>query len=278
MTSTPAGDDWRARLEAAHARLERRGDPDWRPSPDRYQSRLESFRGTRGDDGVVDLLVGHLRPEDSVLDVGAGAGRFSIPFARRVREVVALEPADSMAGALVEDARAAGVTNIRLLRATWEEAPISLRADVSFSAHLAYAQSRIEDFLLFLERAARRWAAVVLFGGPAQSRVDPIWRAVHGETRLLNPGLPELMAVLWSLDRYPDVTMIDVPGRPVGTPERALQSLRRRLHVVSDSAADERLQRAMDTLLVDWGDGQLGPADHRPLKLALVRWPVPGRP
>ncbi len=272
VTSTPAGDEWRAGLEAAHAQLERLGDLDWSPPADRYQGRVESFRGGRRDDGVVDLLAGHLRPDDSLVDVGAGAGRFSIPFAWRTREVVALEPADSMAGALVEDARAAGATNIRLLRSTWEEAPAGLLADVSFSAHVVYGVSRIEDFLLFLERAARRWAAVVLFGGPPQSRIDAIWRAVHGEARLLNPGLPQLMAVLWSLDRYPDVTMLDVPGWPLGDADRALRGLRRRMRVVPGSAADDRLQGAMGGLLVDWGNGQLGPADKRPMKLAVVRW------
>jgi hypothetical protein len=99
-----------------------------------------------------------------------------------------------------------------------------------------------------------------------------VWRAVYGEDRLSNPGLPQLLAVLWSLERYPDVTRLDVPLCPLGKPERARRSLRRRLHVVPGSDADQRLEAAMNALLVDWGDGQLGPADKRPMKLAIVRW------
>jgi hypothetical protein len=37
--------------------------------------------------------------------------------------------------------------------------------DASFSAPVVYSLARIEDFLLFLERVASRWAAVVLFVG-----------------------------------------------------------------------------------------------------------------
>src|SRR6266516_2548755 len=273
VTSTEAGDQWRATLDAARAQLERLGDPDWKSPADRYQARVDSFRGSaRNDDGVVDLLAGYLQPEDRVLDVGAGAGRFSVPFARRVREVVALEPSASMADALVADARSAGVANIRLVPTTWEEAPGDLSVEASFSAHVVYSLPRIEDFLLFLDNAARRWVAVVLFGGPSQSRVNPIWQAVYGEARLPNPGLPQLLAVLWSLERYPDVSMLDVPAWPLGKPDRARHNLRRRLHVVPGSAADERLEAAMETLLVDWSDGQRGPADRRSFKLAVVRW------
>jgi hypothetical protein len=145
-----------------------------------------------------------------------------------------------------------------LLPLPWEEAPAELSVDVFFSAHVVYSLARIEDFLLFLERVAQRWAAVVLFGGPAESRVNGVWQAVYAEVRLSNPGLQQLLPVLWSLDRYPDVTMLDVPPWPLGKPERARRSLRRRLHVVPGSDADKRLEAAMNTLLLDWGMASSG--------------------
>jgi SAM-dependent methyltransferase len=224
----------------------------------------------------VGVLANHLRADDRLLDVGAGAGRFSIPLAQRIREVLALEPSPSMSAALLADARAAGMSNITLVPSTWEEAPADLSADVAFSAHVVYSLPRIEEFLQFLERVARRWVAVALFGGPAQSRLQAIWKAVYGEDRLSNPGLPELLAVLWSLERYPDVTMLDVPAWPLGDAERARRALRRRLHVMPGTPADDRLQSAMQTFVVDWGDGQLGPLDRRPRKLVQVGGKEPG--
>ena len=41
------------------------------------------------------------------------------------------------------------------------------------------------------------------------------------------------------------------------------------------SAADARLEAAMGELLTDWGDGVLGPADRRPVKLGVVHWRPP---
>ena len=42
------------------------------------------------------------RPDDAWLDVGAGAGRYALPLALRVREVVAVEPSEGMRTALAE--------------------------------------------------------------------------------------------------------------------------------------------------------------------------------
>jgi hypothetical protein len=75
--------------------------------------------------------------------------------------------------------------------------------------------------------------------------------------------------VLWLLDRYPDVTMLDVPARPLGLwavgplgrwavgplgdVVRAQRSLQRRLHIVPGSPADSRFENAMETLRrSDW--------------------------
>ena len=46
------------------------------------------------------------------LDVGAGGGRYALPLALAVREVVAIDPSPSMLGALSEDAAADGIENI----------------------------------------------------------------------------------------------------------------------------------------------------------------------
>ena len=56
----------------------------------------------RTDDPVLNALLGHVQPSDVWLDVGAGAGRFALPIARRAREVIALDPSPGMLAALRE--------------------------------------------------------------------------------------------------------------------------------------------------------------------------------
>jgi hypothetical protein len=52
------------------------------------------------------------------------------------------------------------MTNVTLVPSTWEYAPADLSVDVAFSVHGVYSLPRIEEFLQFLERVARRWVAV----------------------------------------------------------------------------------------------------------------------
>jgi hypothetical protein len=176
-----------------------------------------------------------------------------------------------MADVLESDARAAGLANLRVIRGRWQDAS-GLRADGVFAAHVVYALADIEAFVMQLQCIARRWCGLILFGEPPQSRLFNFWPAVFGEPRLPNPALAQLLEVLWSLKIYPDVNMLDVPVWPLGTPERARNGLRRRLHVVPGSEADARLESAMRELLVDWGDGVLGPQQREPLQLAVVHW------
>ena len=59
-----------------------------------------------------------MQPSDTVLDVGAGAGRYAVPAATRAREVIALEPSKGMGEALLREAEKRNVSNIRLIRVT----------------------------------------------------------------------------------------------------------------------------------------------------------------
>ena len=80
------------------------------------------------------------------LDIGAGAGRYALPLARHVREVVAIEPSPGMAAALAEIAAEHGITNVRQLAARWPMEG-SLSGDVALMAHVGYDVERIGAFL-----------------------------------------------------------------------------------------------------------------------------------
>src|SRR3954454_24364021 len=125
--TTAAGRRWQAMVEAHQAQTQRLRDPAWDAGSDFRPSFVESFRAGRGrwdDAAVVDALRPHLSPDDTFVDVGAGAGRLALPLppdarlvevgagagrlalplAEIVREVVAVEPSPVMGAALTEDA------------------------------------------------------------------------------------------------------------------------------------------------------------------------------
>ena len=72
-----------------------------------------------GTGRVLELLS--FGPEDTVLDIGCGSGRMSIPMARKVKEVTAIDSSSEMIRICKENAAAAGVTNVNALQLDWEK-------------------------------------------------------------------------------------------------------------------------------------------------------------
>ena len=261
-------------VRAHQEQSQRLRDPDWHAGQDYAPPSVDSFRADRereDDARVLEVLRSLTQPEDVVVDVGAGAGRFAVPLARRVRQVVAVEPSEAMRTVLARDVQRAGLTNVQVVPHRWDEV-WDVRGDVVFAAHVVYPMADIEPFVRRLDAAARRWAAVLVFEAPPLSWLFPFWPAVHGETRLPPPHLPQLIDVVSELGFEPfTVERIDVEPFELGPADLARTKLRRRLYVAPGSATDERLGRAMAELLDDRA-GLLVPHTEQPIRVGIVRW------
>src|SRR4029079_18696050 len=138
------------------------------------------------------------------LDVGAGAGRFALPIARRLDPsgggVIALDPARSMLEFLAEMAENYAIRNVRVIEARWPPAEsralADLESDVALIAHVGYDIEAIGPFLDALEAAADRLCVAVLMTRAPASAADPFWPPVHGEDRIALPALPDLLELL----------------------------------------------------------------------------------
>jgi SAM-dependent methyltransferase len=185
----------RQQMDAAYARLNR-------SSADYWARRVQRFRrsNTLIDENMplVQRVRALLPPGGTVLDVGAGTGRFALPIARFAGRVTALEPAEAMLAALEESARAAGLSNIETVQSGWLEAEAGVPpADVVLCAHVLYPHAEIDRWIATLDAHARH--AVVI--ETVVRWVDPdalneLWRRFHGDERVGQPGLAELYAVL----------------------------------------------------------------------------------
>ena len=200
---------WAARVRANAEQVERfREVPD---PPDFYAPVSDLFRADprRDDEPTLDQLRALARPDDTWLDIGAGAGRYALPLALVVREVVAVEPSAGMVQALRDGMVEHGIANLRIVQGGWPpEAPTTgapiadpPRADVALIAHLGYDIEQLGPFLNAMEAAAERLCVAVLMERQPSSIADPFWPIVHGEERIPLPALPEFLTVLTARDR-----------------------------------------------------------------------------
>src|SRR5690348_6331287 len=109
------------------------------------------------------ILDENLRPEDEVLEIGAGTGFYSFEIARRCRQLVALERAPGMARILKGRIARASVTNIRVLECDF----FAYRREAAFDVVMAIGVlDGIEDWQPFLDRCVSLAKRIVIVTVP----------------------------------------------------------------------------------------------------------------
>ncbi len=263
---------WNRQVKAHHAQSIR-AQAGQQPSADFWQPFAPSFQADprRTDDAVLNRLLREVTPPTTVLDVGGGGGRYALPLALRCRHVTVVEPSASMVEVLRQGAQEAGIRNITVIQATWEEADVA-PADLVLCAHVLYGVDDVEPFVRKLHSHARDRVLILIYMDFPQVHLALLWKPVHGEDRINLPALRELLPVLWQMDIYPDLEMMGTRGSyEYDTWEDAQQEFHRRLYVNPDTDADRHLQQAMHDLLQPTPDGFLLRC-AQPRRLGLLSW------
>ncbi len=266
---------WGARVRAHHEQTARvRETPE---GGDFYApvSRLFIADPRRTDDDVLDHLLPLAQPDDAWLDIGAGAGRYALPLALRVREVVALDPSPGMLAALTEQAAEHGIANVRTVEARW---PVDAAVgppptgDAALIANLGYDVEAIGPFLDALEAAAGRLCVAILADGPPAAAAHPFWPLVHGEERIELPALDDFVGLLRARGRHPLDRRLPRPTRGFGSRDEMVRWLRNQLFVEAGSAKDGVLARELDSRLEDRPDGTVGLTTQVDMATGIVTW------
>lgn len=233
---------------------------------------------TRTDDPVLDVLLDLVRPGETWLDIGAGAGRFALPIARVLDpsggSVVALDSSASMLEGLREIADDYAIENVRTIEARWPPADVSatnVEADVVLIAHVGYDIEEIGPFVDAMEAAARRLCVAVLMERQPSSIADVCWPPVHREPRVPLPALPDFVAILEARGRIPAVTMLERVPRRFESRDELVNFLRRQLWVADGGEKERRFREALATLVVE-EDGRFGLVDQRTLPIGVATW------
>ena len=148
----------------------------------------------------------------SVLDVGAGRGRASLPMASLGHDLIAVEPDAGMADGFEEEAARLGIS-ARLVRGRWPDVAGEIpRTDVVVSANVVYDVADIAPFLAALNDTARWGVVIELTELHPRVATAPLFRAVHGVDRPSGPSADDLVDVIGEeLGIRPDVERWERP-------------------------------------------------------------------
>jgi SAM-dependent methyltransferase len=230
--------------------------------------RAHDLRKTARPDGLLDHVLTHAGAEETALDIGAGTGRWTVPLARTVRRVTALEPMPEMARMLRANLARADADNVDIVAAGWEDAGVGPH-DIVVAAHSMYMSPDLADFARFMERHARRFCFMEMRLPPANGIVGELSLRIHGSTHD-SPNAVVAYNALYALGI--DVNVLveeDAKYRIDATFEDAMERARSQLRLDDTMEYDDLIRRTLEERLTPAGDGWRWPDGKRS---ALLWW------
>jgi SAM-dependent methyltransferase len=196
------GIDWAERWQSLLAQRSTAGRAD----SSYWDRRAPTFaRSTRARaDEFLDVVGPHLSPQKTLIDVGAGAGRHSLPLAERLEWVTAVEPSEGMR-ALIPPRE-----NMTVVASTWEDAAVA-PADFVICCHVMYGVEDPVPFVAKMERSARERVFIMLREAPLLHPATVVRERMLGGEEPPMPRFSDLFMLLMQMGISPDVTFVRYP-------------------------------------------------------------------
>jgi SAM-dependent methyltransferase len=255
-------------MDAAYARL-------GRTSADFWERRASGFHRSTKDTITSDPFYLRLRdivtPQTSVLDVGAGTGRFSLALAPQAEHITAVEPSAAMMDFLRRDAADKGLSNISYVQATWQEAPDNLQADIVICSHVLYPIREIEPFLVKLQKATRQDCYCYLRATHIDALTADLWQHFHHDERRIPPSYIHVLDVLYEMGIFANVEIVTLPpSLRYPSLNVAVTEMTEQLILPEDEKARVELRALLERWLVE-RDGMLVPPQQK-VVCAIIWW------
>jgi 2-polyprenyl-3-methyl-5-hydroxy-6-metoxy-1,4-benzoquinol methylase len=213
-------------------------------------------------------LVRDLADGGSVLDVGAGTGRASLPLVRDGYRVTMVEPNRAMLDGLAE---LKGELGFEVVVGRWPAVAGDVKPHaVALSAHVVYDVADVAPFLTALHRAVTKGIVLELTPAHPWVNLGPLYRELHGLDRPLGPTVEDLAAVVReALGVEPVVHRWSRPTDMVfDTAEEAIEFTARRL-VLPRGRWAELEERLLPRLAGRAGHWQIEPTER---ELCTLWW------
>lgn len=231
----------------------------------RYKT--HAYEGKQRPDPLLDFVLQSIDASMSVLDIGAGSGRWTVPIARVAKSVTAIEPSGEMLEILHNNLKTAPA-NIEIIQTSWEEADIHDH-DIIVSAHAMYSSPDLAYFVHKMEQHARKGCYMAIRLPPVDGVLGVLSKTIYG--RIFDSANAVIAYnALYSLGIYANILVEkDIHYWVNNAPEEAFLRVKRHLHLESTPDYDNLIQDTLKKRLVFanncyvWPDG---------MRSALIWW------
>ena len=255
-------------MDAAYARLGRTSADFWER---RARGFHRSTRDTVSRDPFYLRLCDKVSTHSSILDVGAGTGRFSLALAPKVEHIFAVEPSVAMLDFFRQDAAEKDLRNISFVQTTWQEAPDNLRADIVICSHVIYPIRDIEPFLFKLQDATLQSCYIYVRATHIDALTAGLWRHFHHDERCLPPSYIHVLDVLYEMGIFANVEIVSLPpGLRYPSLDVAVTEMTEQLILPDDEKTRVELRALLEEWLVE-KDGVLVPPLQKMVN-AIIWW------
>ncbi len=200
------------------------------------------FRSTGGDPVDTPSMQAAailLADGGTLLDVGCGGGRSSLPLAGLLHHVTGADEQEAMLDQFTQAAALRGLSSSTVLGRWPAAAANSPVVDVVVCHHVVYNVAPIGEFVAALHAHASTGVVVELPERHPQSSLNDLWMQFWGITRPTEPSADLFVQVVRELGHTPDVIVARRPERPAPVNRAELVAfVRQRLCLGADRDAE----------------------------------------
>ncbi len=246
--------------------VERNSQPRRGGMVEKYKAHAR--KKTERPDPLRDFVINEMNEGDTVLEIGPGTGRWTIPLARACRSVTTVEPTSAMADMLRDNLGSAGLHNVDIVSQTWEESSPAVYDQV-ICAHGMYGSPDLAAFVRKMERCARKRCYLAVRLTPADGIMAELSLKISG-CRHDSPNAIIVYNALYTLGIYANVLVEEDTAHWINASlEDAIQRAKKHLRLETSGAYDELIASTLKRRLsfsegvYSWPDG---------MRSALLWW------
>ncbi len=221
-------------------------------------------------DSSRDFILSQIKPDSTVLDIGAGVGAWSAIMAKRAHQVTAIEPSSSMIEVMRESLAAEGIANVTIVQGSWPDVDVPPH-DYSLCSHAMYSCSYLTSFVRRMVEKTKNTCFLLLRAPTLDSVRAEAARHIWGQP-LDSPNFTIAYNILLQMGICANVLMENTglwkPRRSESL-EEALSDLKRYLALDKETEHELYLVKLLQRRLIPRNGNYYWPPEVRS---ALVYW------